>query len=165
MRRSNFFIFFLILSGIAVAAFLYKKYRVPPSLNVQELQLTDLNGNVLSLSDSMGKNVVLSFFATWCGPCMQEVPLLEQAATDLQDSSYLFLLISDEPVPRLQSFKARTGTSLRIVHSSRPLKQIGIVTYPTNYMLNKQLQVVFNEVGFVDWSSTKSKNKLKELGR
>lgn len=165
MKRSKLLVSSLLIFGVAVAVFLYWKYRVPPTLAIQKLELTDLQGHAVSLPSYQGKNMVVVFFATWCGPCMKEIPLLQQAEINLQDSSNLFVLISDEPLARLQLFKARSGTTLQVLHSFLPLKEIGIVTYPTSYILNKQLQVVFNEVGFVDWTSPESTSNLKNLGR
>lgn len=52
------------------------------------------NGEVKYLSDFRGKYVVLDFWASWCGPCLKELPLIKQLYTDMKDKSDRFTLIS-----------------------------------------------------------------------
>ncbi len=52
--------------------------RVKPGAEATEFTLTDINGNDVSLSDFRGKVVYLDFWASWCGPCMREVPYAKE---------------------------------------------------------------------------------------
>lgn len=61
-----------------------------------DLELTDVNGEVLHLSDFKGKVIYVDFWATWCGPCIQESPAYEALATKYNQDEIIFLPISTD---------------------------------------------------------------------
>ena len=142
----------IVVLAVIVAGYLYKKYRIAPDVKFETLALTDLNGNPVKLQDYQGKKLFLNFFQTWCGPCIGEFPSLDVAATVFLHNNFVFIAISDEPVPLLihvqQHFNPRY---LIILHSVKPLKELGVFTYPTSYLLNTKSQVVFQKTGTEDW--------------
>ncbi|WP_164123342.1 MULTISPECIES: TlpA family protein disulfide reductase [Sphingobacterium] len=54
----------------------------------------DINGNAVSLSDFKGKVVVLDVWATWCGPCIAEVPALQKLEKDFERKDVVFMSVS-----------------------------------------------------------------------
>src|ERR1700682_5929363 len=56
-----------------------------------ELNLKDMNGQKVRLRDYRGKVVVLNFWATWCGPCKAELPMLVEAAKDYGSRAVVFV--------------------------------------------------------------------------
>jgi thiol-disulfide isomerase/thioredoxin len=56
-----------------------------------ELSLSDLNGKKVKLSDYRGQLVVLNFWATWCGPCKAEMPMLVETEREYKERGVLFL--------------------------------------------------------------------------
>ena len=61
-----------------------------------DFTLRDIDGNSVSLSDYEGKVVVMSFWATWCGPCKEEMPHLQKFHTDKKDKGLVVLSISTD---------------------------------------------------------------------
>src|SRR5580704_4750942 len=59
-----------------------------------ELNLKDMNGQKVHLRDYRGKAVVLNFWATWCGPCKAELPMLVEAAKDYGSRGVSFVAVS-----------------------------------------------------------------------
>lgn len=64
---------------------------------VPEFSLDDLDGDEVSLSDFQGKVVVISFWATWCGPCLQELPHMQIIANENADDVVVLAITTDGP--------------------------------------------------------------------
>jgi peroxiredoxin len=158
-------VLFLVIGVIAIIAaiFFYNKYRVAKRIDIEALSLTDVNGKQVKLSQFKDKKLFLNFFATWCGPCLQELQALETAQSILKEDQFLFLLISDEPLERLKEFQEGEGSSLTILHSRNPLTQEQIFTLPTSYLLNLEGKIVFDKVGVAEWDSKEMIKELKDL--
>ncbi|MEZ4999847.1 MAG: TlpA disulfide reductase family protein [Bacteroidales bacterium] len=65
-----------------------------PGNDAPGFTLPDINGNEVSLSDFAGKYVYIDFWATWCGPCKVEIPVLAQLAEDYRDKNIVIMSIS-----------------------------------------------------------------------
>lgn len=74
---------------------LYEQYsRLAVGKKAADFSLLDQYGKTVSLSDFKGKYVYIDVWATWCGPCVQEIPMLEKLAKQLADKNIVFLSIS-----------------------------------------------------------------------
>lgn len=152
-----------LIIGIAVAGFFYKRYNVPPAIALPEMSLTDLNGQKVSLQSYAGHPLFLSFFATWCGPCMREMPELADLKAKLSDQKLELVCICDEPVEKLQTLQTRFGDKLTILHSEKSFHDIGIYTYPTNYIYNASGKKVYEKVNPDDWESPEVVELVKKM--
>ena len=75
-------------------------------LNQKKSIYLDLENNEVNLSSFKGKKILINYWATWCGPCIQEMPSLVRAQEQLK-SEYVFLLVSEESTQRITRFKSR----------------------------------------------------------
>ena len=162
MKNKLIFIVGLLVI-VLVVAFLYNKYLVAPKLKLETLELTDLEGNKVSLDSFQNKKLFINFFATWCGPCVKELPSIFSAQQILRKENFQFVLISDEPVARLQNFRERLGADFLILHSEKKLQQYQIFSIPVSYVLNANHQMVFKKGGGEDWKSDQMIEKMKHL--
>ena len=80
-----------------------------PHSDLESIQIktsfVDLNDNIVDLTAFKGKKIVINYWATWCGPCLKEMPGLKRAEEALKSYNYTFLLISDESVSKIAEFK------------------------------------------------------------
>jgi thiol-disulfide isomerase/thioredoxin len=129
------------------------------------MALTDINGRKVSLQSYAGNPLFLSFFATWCGPCMRELPELADLKTKLSDQKLQLVCICDEPVEKLQALQARFGDKLIILHSEKSFHDIGIYTYPTNYIYNASGKKVYEKVNPDDWENPEIVEMVKMMIR
>lgn len=163
MKKNMVTIAITFIIALAVGGFFYKRYNIPPSIALPDMALTDLNGQKVSLQSYAGHPLFLSFFATWCGPCMRELPELADLRMKLADQKLQLVCICDEPLEKLQTLQTRFGDKLIILHSEKSFHDIGIYTYPTNYIYNAQGQKVYEQVAEEDWEKTEVVDRVRKM--
>lgn len=84
---------------------------------VQEFALDDLSGDAVRLSDFAGKVVVISFWATWCGPCLQELPFLQQLYDQHGGELVVLAITTDGPdtVPEVRNIVRRNRWTMPVL--------------------------------------------------
>ncbi len=112
---------------------------VIPQVEVLESTFQDLEGNPIELSDYKGKKVFLNYWATWCRPCIEEMPAIERLQTVLEKENYIFLLASDQDVKKISKFKAARDFDFKYVKFNGNLGDQQITALPVT--------IIYNEVG------------------
>ncbi len=125
--------------------------------------LVDLNQNKVNLTSFEGKKVVINYWATWCGPCIKEMPELKKAEQILQDYNYTFLLVSDETISKITAFKNEKKFDFNFLKSVNSIEINGIYSLPTTYIFDENGKKVETYIGVVSWDSQQILNKLKKL--
>ena len=122
------------------------------SLSAIELPYQSLEGGVKNLSDHRGKWVVINYWATWCPPCLEEIPELVDFHDTHKDRDAIVLGFNMEQVARgkLVKFVDENMISYPIVPNAKSHDQIGVVPgLPTTYLINPEGKVVASQVGTV----------------
>lgn len=129
-------------------------YTTPEASNANmgSLSFERLDGTSFNLSELQGKRVFLSFWATWCKPCIQEMPSIEQVQKELGEE-VVFLLASDESKEQIEAFAKRKGYDLTFVKANFALDRLGITGLPTNIILDDTGKQDAFLVGARDWHS------------
>ncbi len=110
-------------------------------------QLAD--GKPSKLSDFKGKPLVISFWASWCGPCRKELPALAELAAKRPDVTFLAINVDKERVPA-ERFIHELKMSLPVAYDpeSAVVSRFDVVVMPTMFMLDKNGTVKFRKTGF-----------------
>jgi len=130
---------------------------VPAALDGREapdFELADGSGRKVSLRSLRGRPVLLNFWATWCPPCVQEVPSLESLATQLETSDAVVLAVSgDENWDTLRSFfRGGSKVSALLDPSQEVAKRYGTVKLPETYLIDASGRVRHYFINQRDWS-------------
>ena len=134
--------------------------------DLESLQLKssffDLEENNIELSEFNGK-IVISYWATWCAPCIKEMPSIKRAEEILEDYGYTFLLVSDETISKISNFKNEMNFNLKFLKSNKSFETLGVYAMPTSFIFNENGEIIETIVGVVEWDSEEIINKLKRL--
>jgi len=128
---------------------------------VENIKLVDLENNPVDLKTLAGKKIFLNFWATWCKPCIKEMPSIERAAKILADDDFVFLLASDETIGRIKRFQATKEFDLQFVRVETPFPDIGILSLPTTLIIDQSGRISMNQTGALEWDSPEIIEKLR----
>jgi peroxiredoxin len=140
-----------LLVMILTGAYFYKKYRIAPNVLSTQLELLDSQNKSISLLSLKGKPYILTFYASWCADCLREMPAIDKAIK--ADLNHLpVIAITDEPLEKLNSFAKSHDFKFNYYKLVKEFKYYNIYAIPTTYVFDKQGKIIFNQIGFVDWS-------------
>ena len=135
--------------------------------DLESLQLKssffDLEENNIDLSEFNNGKVVISYWATWCAPCIKEMPSIKRAEEILEEYGYTFLLVSDETISKISDFKNEMNFDLKFLKSNKSFESLGVYAMPTSYIFNENGEIVETFVGVIEWDSEEIISKLKML--
>jgi thiol-disulfide isomerase/thioredoxin len=127
----------------------------PPNVNEGvndplKFTLTRLDGSPFKLDDHRGKVIVMNFWATWCGPCVTEMPLFEKTmAKYKEDKDVFFLAIStDEDRELVAPYLKRYKYTFPVVYDEYLNDLFGVSSIPTTIILDRNGGVSFRQAGF-----------------
>jgi|TARA_B110000977_G_scaffold201771_1_gene298503 thiol-disulfide isomerase/thioredoxin len=138
-----------------------------PLSDLESIQIktsfVDLNDNKVDLTAFKGKRIVVNYWATWCGPCLKEMPGLKRAEEVLKNYNYIFLLVSDETTSKIAKFKKVKNYDFNFLKSIESNETLGIYSLPTSYIFDEKGNKLETIVGTIAWDSEEIINKLKTL--
>jgi thiol-disulfide isomerase/thioredoxin len=152
----------IALIGIFIAFYFYNKYNSAPSIDFNKLPLSDLNEQPVKFETFKGKKLVVCFSASWCPNCLDEMREMNDIK-DTQLSDVEVIIISDEPLEKIMSWKSRTDYPFTFLKLNQGFNDIGIFSIPTSYIVNTKLEVKKETVGYIDWKDASTAEHLKKL--
>jgi peroxiredoxin len=121
-------------------------------------QVTSDSGKVISRSAFGGQLLVLNFWATWCPPCVDELPSLNEMARQLGPRGVVVLGVSvDTNEKAYRDFLARTKVAFETSRDPEAgiSAEYGTFKYPETYIINREGRVVQKYIGPRDWTDPK----------
>lgn len=132
-----------------------------PEKLIDRIQLVDLEGNEIDLKQYKGKTIFLNYWATWCKPCIAEMPDIDECAKILANEAFVFLAASDEKIDKIKNFVKDTDYTFTLVHSKRSVFDMDIMALPTTIIINDKGEIIYNEVGAKKWNSESEIERLR----
>lgn len=127
---------------------------------------TILDGSrTLSLHDYRGKVVVLNFWATWCPPCVEEMPSLGRMQRQLADQVTVLAISTDENGDAYRQFLSDRHIDLITIRDGEQKSNqlYGTLRFPETYIIDRKGVIRRKLIGAVDWTKPEMERYLTEL--
>lgn len=126
-------------------------------------ELLDLKGNKTNLQLYKNKVIVLNFWATWCPPCVAEMPSFQKLYNEYGDK-VVFLFVANDDPEKVHTFLNNKDYVLPVYfQGSKVPEEIDSNALPTTYIIDKNGAIVAKKVGAADWNSSKVRSLLDQL--
>lgn len=155
-----------------IKVFVHKLIAFSPSVTDEEdreglssfdWMLVSHKGEHINLKDLKGKVVLINFWATWCPPCIAEMPSLQALYSDYKED-VVFLFVSNEEAEKVQAFMQKQQYDLPVYQQGTASpKELESSSIPATFLLDKSGKIVISKIGSADWNSEKVRKQLDEL--
>ena len=160
-------IFFILIIGFSRCK---EPIAVKPIIPVEQailprnVMLTDLNNQPISLDQFKGKTIFINFWATWCKPCIQEMPSIKNLQELLNKQEFVFLLASNESPDQIKEFEIDHGYDFNYVRIIN-MEELGVEALPTTCIFNPTGDLVFSEMGSRKWDDSTNVEMILRLNK
>jgi len=150
------------LSTGAMTTFVFKPQPEP----IADVRFLDGNGNEVSLTDFKGKVVLLNVWATWCAPCREEMPALDQLQQQLGSDKFqvLALAVDKSGIEGARKFLDDIKTKSLAVYADptgRQGTELRVIGMPTTILLNAEGLEIGRLVGPAHWDAPEAKRLIE----
>jgi thiol-disulfide isomerase/thioredoxin len=145
----------LLLCGGAVGAQGFEVLQWPAGKRVPAAVATDLQGRTLAMSELRGKAVLINFWASWCEPCISEMPSLQALAQQHGSDTLVVLAVNfKESAPTVERFVQRNAVTLPVLLDSQgeAARAWGANVFPTTVLISADGRVKAVVRGALDWA-------------
>ena len=130
------------------------------------LALKDLAGAPHALTDYRGKVVLVNFWATWCEPCLEEMPSMQRLRERLSDGRFVILAVNyGESKEKAAEFLKRVPVDLQVLldPGQQAARAWKVRILPMSFLLDGQGRVRYSVIGEIDWASQEAVNTARRL--
>ena len=153
----------LFAAGTAFAGFELKPWTggaTPP------LSLVDASGKKVDLADYRGRVVLVNFWATWCAPCVAELPSMQKLRDKLSLAGFEVLAVNYKDTPKkIEDFLVKRPLNMTIPRDADGATGLawGVRTFPTSFVIDTEGRIRYWVIGDVEWMSPSVEGRIREL--
>jgi len=140
----------------------YKGNPIPPLL-----KLTDLNGKVHNLADYKGKVVLVNFWASWCPPCVKEMPSMQRLKEKMAGKPFVILAVNmAEPEQEVRDFlatKVKVDFPILMDRDGAALKAWKVFVFPTSFVVGTDGNIRYGLYGEFEWDAEEAIGVIDKL--
>lgn len=155
---------FCWLAAYAVSAGSLEPYPsegAPPGL-----ELPDADRQIHNLADYRGKVVLVNFWASWCTPCIREIPSMQRLDADLSSRPFKLLAVNVGERPnRLRGFIKRMQIDFTVLYDEpgKAFREWGASVYPTSFLIDTEGRIRYEAIGPLEWDELGARELVESL--
>ncbi|HAS44998.1 MAG TPA: thioredoxin [Microscillaceae bacterium] len=152
----------LLKTGVMQASVQKETDRVAAAYN---FQLKTLEGKLVSFEEFKGKTVFMNLWATWCPPCIAEMPDIHELYKEVNSDKVKFVMISlDENPQKAAKFIQRKGYTFPVYIVSGNLPRVyASRSIPTTFVISPQGKIAIKRKGIASYNTRKFKKSLYQI--
>lgn len=131
------------------------------------LQLETLAGKPMDLRQFKNQVVLVNFWATWCPPCVHEMPSMQRLSKKMQNDPFVILGVNiAEQKPVVEAFlqnKVHVDFPILLDRDGSVMRQWNVMAFPTSFVIDKQGRIRYALFGSIDWNTPDIMNKIRLL--
>lgn len=131
-------------------------------LKTYSLLMEDMNGNQRNLNEAHGEVILINFWATWCPPCIAEMPDFQELYADYGDKVRFYFITQDKKV-LIDNFENKRNYGLPYYRMMNTNPELDYRQLPTTYLISRSGKIVLEKTGVAKWNSDSFRKKLDEL--
>lgn len=120
-----------------------------------------LDGRGFGIELFAGQRVFVNFWATWCAPCIREIPSINRAAAALEEEGYTFLFVSDEDTDTINEFLTEREFQGNFIKLNGYFATFGIGAVPSSWLLDENGDVAQTWAGAYEWDSEEMLEQIR----
>jgi len=125
--------------------------------------LKDLKGNTFNFNSSKNKVTLVNIWATWCPPCIAEMPSLQELSNDYKDKIDI-LIVSNEDKEIVSKFIKSNNYDFPVYLSyGNTPESFNVRSIPRTFLLDKEGNIIIDETGAANWNSDKVRSTIDKL--
>jgi thiol-disulfide isomerase/thioredoxin len=145
---------------IAVTIFFILRYKTVQTLQQDSIVVSDRFGVQHNLSELTSGITVVHFYASWCGPCLKELPAIQTFMNTPLGKQINFVFITEDREDIANVYRERYGFNIYRVNK---LKEANVYSIPVSYLLNENHEVVKSDLGEWEWNENEFNEEIKTL--
>ncbi len=162
-----FFIFFIITNLSHSYANNQLLLHKEPK-NIPDIKLNSLTYEDYSVLSASKKNLyIVNFWATWCAPCIKEIPDLILLKEKIgEDIDVFFISIDSNPLESIPNFLKKNKIDFPHFYTDKKMKisrDLDVKVMPTTLIINKEIKEISRVIGYIDWKNEEIINLIKKL--
>ncbi len=130
-------------------------------LDPESTTYQSLDGKALDLEVFAGKPIFINFWATWCAPCIEEIPSINRAAEILEPEGYVILMASDESIDTIKPFLEDREFEGNFIKLNPYFGSYGISAVPSSILVDEAGEIVKSWLGAFEWDSPEMLTEIR----
>jgi len=159
-------------TGLPIKVFVQRLIMLSPSeipseerktITDYNWDLMSLDGNRMSFSDSEGKVILVNFWATWCPPCVAELPAMQRLYEAYGSQIDFYFVTSEDPEIVRRFMQKKEFYFPVFIENQRPPEVLRVTTIPTTFLISEEGKIIIKKTGAARWDSEKVRVLITQL--